>query len=319
MANPEIIPVRVHAISYGTSNVNFFDLRPLQGSSLPTFSAGAHIDVHMQGGMVRSYSLANHPGERHRYLLGIKREQEGRGGSQWMHEAARVGKVLEVSPPKNHFPLVETAKHTVLIAGGIGITPIWCMAQRLMEIGASWELHYRARSRSAAPLLEELGRDPVRSHVHLSFTDDPLAGALDLTRIVSNATEGSHFYCCGPTKMVDAFENACSAIEADRVHFEYFASREAPATEGGFTVRLARSGREFVVEPGRTILECLQGHGVAVPYSCQQGVCGECETRVLAGTPDHRDLVLSDAEKESGKTIIVCCSGSRTGSLVLDL
>lgn len=319
MANPEVIAVRVHAISYGTPNVNFFDLRPLHGSSLPSFSAGAHIDVHMQVGMVRSYSLANHPGERHRYLLGIKREEEGRGGSQWMHEAAHVGKVLEVSQPKNHFPLVETAKHTVLIAGGIGITPIWCMAQRLMEIGASWELHYRARSRPAAPLLEELGRDPVRSHVHLSFTDDPLAGALDLTSIVSNATEGSHFYCCGPTKMVDAFENACSAIPADRVHFEYFASREAPATEGGFTVRLARSGREFVVEPGRTILECLQGHGVVVPYSCQQGVCGECETGVLAGTPDHRDLVLSDAEKASGKTIMVCCSGARTSSLVLDL
>lgn len=319
MANPEVHPVRVHAISYGTPNVNLFDLRPLHGASLPTFSAGAHIDVHMRVGMVRSYSLVNHPSEGHRYLLGIKREEDGRGGSKWMHEAARVGTVLEVSAPKNHFPLVETAQHTVLIAGGIGITPIWCMAQRLMEIGASWELHYRARSRSAAPLLEELEHHPVRKHVHLSFTDDPLAGALDLTSIVSKCPVGSHFYCCGPTKMVDAFQNACSAIEADRVHFEYFGSREAPATEGGFTVRLARCGREFTVQPGRTILECLQDHGVAVPSSCLQGVCGACETGVLAGTPDHRDLVLSDAERASGKTIMVCCSGSRTSSLVLDL
>lgn len=311
--------VRVHSITHAADGVLFFDLRPADGHALPAFDAGAHVSLHLPGGMIRSYSLMNRPDERHRYLLGIKREEAGRGGSAWLHDVARVGTVIAVDPPLNHFALDERAAHSVLFAGGIGITPLWSMVQRLQDLGASWELHFRARSRVSAVLVEELGMPSLRPYVHLGFSDEPGARRLDMARIVAAAPTGAHFYCCGPAPMVDSFQTACAGIDPSRVHFEYFASKEAPATEGGYSVRLARSGKVIPVLPGRTILDSLQACGVAVPSSCQQGVCGACETRVIAGTPDHRDLVLSDAEKATGQTMMICCSGSLTAVIELDL
>jgi len=311
--------MRVHSITHAAEGILYFDVRSLDGQSLPTFDPGAHVSLHLPGGLVRSYSLMNRPCDHGRYLLGIKREPQSKGGSAWMHDVARVGTTLEVGPPLNHFALATGATHSVLIAGGIGITPLWSMVQQLEGSGASWELHYRARSRSSAALLEELGMPSLRDRVHLSFSDDPSSGRLDIAQVVGRAPNGTHLYCCGPTSMVDTFQGACASKNPENVHFEYFASKEAPATEGGFTVRLAKSGTSVPVSSGQTILDSLKACGVSVPSSCQQGVCGACETRVLAGKPDHRDLVLSDAEKEAGLTMIICCSGSLTDVLELDL
>lgn len=318
MESAVTLSTRIHAISYACDDVLLFELRSLDGDPLPAFAPGAHVDLHLPGGLSRSYSLLNDAAERHRYLIGIKRESASRGGSAWMHEVARPGDRLEIAGPRNHFALEEAAPHSVLIAGGIGITPLWSMAQRLQALQRPWTLHYRARSRRTAPLLEELMRVDIAPRVSASFSDEVRSRRLDIARIVAEAPSSSHFYCCGPVAMMESFEQACSHIDPTRVHLEYFAAKEAAATEGGYTVRLAKSGREISVKRGETILASLQAAGVAVPSSCQQGVCGACEMRVLSGTPDHRDLVLSDAEKAGGSTMMICCSGSLTAELVLD-
>ena len=286
---------------------------------MPRFEPGAHIDVHLADGLTRSYSLVNDASERHRYVLGIKREKDSRGGSVWLHEHARVGATLSIEGPRNHFALNEAASHSLLIAGGIGVTPLWSMVQRLQSLGRSWELHYRVRARRSAPLLDELSAPTVAEHVHLGFSEDSGGKRLDLLQVVRAAPSGTHFYCCGPIGMIDAFEQVCSHLDPSVVHFEYFGAKDAPATAGGFTVELDKSGCSIPIVPGKTILGALREAGVEVPSSCQQGVCGACETRVLKGVPDHRDLVLTDAEKASGSTMMICCSGSLTETLVLDL
>lgn len=310
------VSLRIHAIAYGADDVLLFDLRPPAAAGLQPFDAGAHIDLRLPRGITRSYSLLNDPAERHRYVIGVKREPESRGGSAWLHGEARVGALLEVDGPRNSFALDEGAPHSVFVAGGIGITPLWSMVQRLEHLGKGWTLHYRARSRRRAALLHELGAHAAR--VHLSFSDEG-AAPLDLGRIVAQAPEGAHFYCCGPVAMLEAFETACAGLDPARVHLEYFAAKDAPATDGGFVVHLARSGRTIPIQAGCTILDALQAAGVAVPSSCQQGVCGICETAVLAGVPDHRDLVLSEQERAAGRTMMICCSGSTSAELTLDL
>ena len=310
------VSLRIHAIAYGADDVLLFDLRAPARGGLAPFDAGAHIDLRLPRGITRSYSLLNDPAERHRYVIGVKREPESRGGSAWLHGDARVGALIEVDGPSNHFALDESAPHAVFIAGGIGITPLWSMVQRLEHLGTPWTLHYRARSRRGAALLDELAGHAQR--VHLSFGDEG-APSLDLPAIVAAAPEGAHFYCCGPVPMLEAFEAACAGLDPARVHLEYFAAKEAPATEGGFVVHLARSGRTIPIAAGCTILDALQASGVAVPSSCQQGVCGICETAVLAGVPDHRDLVLSEQERAAGRTMMICCSGATSAELTLDL
>jgi ferredoxin-NADP reductase len=314
-----IFPARIHAISYGAENVLMFELRAPGGEQLPAFTPGAHIDILMPGGLNRSYSLLNDAAERDRYVVGIKRETASRGGSTWMHETARVGNVLEIAGPRNNFTLDEEAPHSVLIAGGIGITPLWSMIQRLQVLRRGWTLHYRTRRRVCAPLMAELSSPGFTEHVHASFGDDPGVARLDLARVIADSPSGAHFYCCGPTAMMEAFESACTGMDNSRVHLEYFMAKDAPATAGGFTVRLARSGRVVPVEAGTTILESLRACGVNVPSSCQQGVCGACETRVISGKPDHRDMVLSDVEKAAGDTMMICCSGALTPELTLDI
>jgi ferredoxin-NADP reductase len=313
------LSLRIHAIRFAADGVLVFDLRAPDGRALPAFEPGAHLDLHLPTGMVRSYSLLNDADERHRYLIGVKREEKSRGGSVWLHDMARVGGMLDVAPPSNHFSLIEDAPNSVFIAGGIGITPLWCMVQRLRSLGRPWTLHYRSQGRRTAALLDRLEQPEVAPHSHISFSENVDGPRLDIARIVAQAPEGTHFYCCGPLPMLEAFEAACATLEPGQVHREYFAAKEAPALEGGYTVRLARSGLQVPIPGGKTILEMLRGAGISLPSSCEQGVCGACETRVLAGTPDHRDLVLSEDEKGANDTMMICCSGARGNELVLDL
>jgi tetrachlorobenzoquinone reductase len=195
------------------------------------------------------------------------------------------------------------------------------MARRLEALGRSWELFYAARTRLAAAFLDEINNIRPNAHLNLHFDfDDERSGRIfDLAAIVNNAPGLAHLYCCGPLPMLEAFEAAAAKRLIDHVHVEYFQAKAAPALDGGFAVKLARSNRTIAVEPGKTILDALLDAGVSANYSCTEGVCGTCETRVLEGIPDHRDQFLSQEEKAANKTVMICCSGSRSGTLVLDL
>ena len=312
----EGLSLRVQSITYLARDTYLVALTSPHGAALPAAEPGAHIDLHLGNGLIRSYSLVNPAAQPTEYVVGIKLDVASRGGSRYVHEQLRVGSQIHVSEPRNLFPLKEGVSHTVLIAGGIGITPIWCMAQHLEASGASWELWYSARTRADAAFLTQF--EMLKDKVHLHF-DDEIGQVLDLKSIVSHAASDAHLYCCGPTPMLDAYELAAAQRDPETVHLERFAAKEAAALEGGFVVALARSGKELTVPEGSSILQVLLDNDVAVDFSCQEGICGCCEVAVLEGTVDHRDAVLSDKERAEGKTMMVCCSGAKCARLVLDI
>jgi ferredoxin-NADP reductase len=310
------IDMRLTAIRYEAYETHSFAFTPLDGRTLPPVEPGAHIDIHLPNGMMRQYSLVTAEGERKSYVVGIKKDRASRGGSKYIHEHLHVGEVLKIGGPRNNFPLDEAAAHSVLIAGGIGITPIWCMAQRLIAKGAPWTMYYSCRERSEAAFLGDLQGRP---EAHLHFDAESGGKFLDLKEIVAKSPEGSHFYCCGPTPMLKAYEEATANVPESHMHVEYFTAAEEAATEGGYSVVLQRSGKEFAIPAGKTILQVLREAGMDVTYSCEEGVCGACETAVISGTPDHRDNILTDREREESKTMMICCSGSKSAKLVLDM
>jgi ferredoxin-NADP reductase len=291
------------------------------GAELPTFTAGAHIDLHLPNGLNRSYSLVNDPAERHRYVIAVNREIGGRGGSAFVHDVLKPGDAVEVTGPRNNFALVEDAPELLLIAGGIGITPLYCMIQRLERIGQPWRLFYAARSRDKAAYLPELHALEAAAPgcVRLYFNDEHAQRPPEMAAIVATTSPDAHLYCCGPAPMLAAFLDATSDRPESRIHVEYFSAAHEAATEGGYTVELARSGRSFHIPEGKTILNVLLEAGVNVDYSCEEGTCGTCETAVIEGEPDHRDSWLTPAERAAGKTMMICCSGSKSRKLVLDL
>lgn len=293
-----------------------FEMRAAAGEDLPPFTAGAHVDVQLGPQLIRSYSLLNDPSERHRYVLAVQLDSQGRGGSRAMHDL-RLGQRLTISVPRNHFPLVEDAPHTVLIAGGIGVTPLWSMAQRLQALGRSWELFYSARTPAHAALQANIATlAPRQVHMHYSQTS---GGLLDLEQIIRNQPPGTHFYCCGPSGMLDTFAVAAANLPPETVHTERFSNTLDLSQSGGFRIELARRCKTLIVPTGTTILATLLDAGIDIPHSCLEGICGSCEVKVLAGTPDHRDLVLSPEEQRKNTRLMACCSGSLSPSLTLDL
>ncbi|WP_233259320.1 PDR/VanB family oxidoreductase [Ramlibacter sp. WS9] len=319
------LQARLHSVEWLASGVLGFDFRPVGEHAWPTAPAGSHIDVHLPNGLVRSYSLVNAPGERHRYAIAVNRDESGRGGSRYMHDQLRVGQVLQISEPRDSFPLTEAASHSVFIAGGIGITPLWNMVQRLSQIGAPWSLHYSARTPEAAAFAEPIAELALRARglVHMNYDGGMSSKRMDLAAIVASTPSYAHLYCCGPVRMLEAFETACADRDPALVHREYFAAPAVPqpagATDQEFTVKLARTGKTIPVGANTSILDAVLKAGVDVSYSCMSGICGACVTSVLGGVPDHRDLVLSDAEKDSGETMLICCSRARSPELTLDL
>jgi len=313
--------VRIKRISFEAESINSFELVAPAGGDLVAFTAGSHIDLYLSNGMIRSYSLVNDPSERSRYVIAVNKDAASRGGSRFVHETLRAGDLITISHPRNNFVLQENTTHSILIAGGIGITPLLSMIRRLEALGRSWELFYAARTRVAAAFLDELSglRRDVQEKLHLNFDQEPTGSMLDLAAIVRNAPGDAHLYCCGPVPMLEAFEAATRDRPAEQVHVEYFKAREKPAAEGGFEVKLARSNRIIKVGAGKTILNALLDAGIAVNYACTEGVCGTCETRVIEGMPDHRDLFLGKAEQAANNTMMICCSGSKSDTLVLDL
>lgn len=308
--------MRLVSMRYETADTFLYEFAPVDDAPLVPYEPGAHIDLYLEGGMIRQYSLARPFRADGGYVVGIKREAAGRGGSQYIHEHLNLGSELMVDGPRNNFVLHEGAEPVVLIAGGIGITPIICMAQQLRAEGRVFEIHYAVRSASEIAFGPELALLGARVHVHC---DDEAGGMIDLAGLVKVAPENAHFYCCGPLPMLEAYEKATVDVAEGHMHIEYFSLPNAIATEGGFTVVLARSGKEIAITEGTTILEALRAEGMDVPASCEQGVCGTCETKVLEGEIDHRDVLLTPQEQARNNTMMICCSGSKSARLVLDL
>jgi vanillate O-demethylase ferredoxin subunit len=301
-----------------------FELADPAGAALPAFSAGAHIDVMLADGLVRQYSLCNDPRETHRYMLGVLREPTSRGGSTAMH-ALSEGVLLEISEPRNHFPLVHDAVHSILLAGGIGVTPILCMAERLAHAGASFEMHYCTREPERAAFRERFDGPHLKPHSRLYFDTAPATQRIDLTRVLAAPADDRHVYVCGPAGFIDFVLDATRRLgwRSDNVHREYFSAPAANAaahdTDGPFQVKLASSSRIVDVAPTQTIVAALEQAGITIATSCEQGVCGTCLTRVLAGEPDHRDVYLTDDERAANDQFLPCCSRSKSPLLVLDL
>jgi vanillate O-demethylase ferredoxin subunit len=312
------VNVRVSAISQETADISLLELRPV-AEELPSFSAGSHIDLHLNNGLIRSYSLTNAACERLRYVIGVKKEPLSRGGSRFIHEQLRLGDEATISTPRNNFKLCEEAPSSILIAGGIGITPLKSMVQRLEQLGKSWELHYAARSRCSAAFVSQLSEfgPKVRFYFPTGFGGDPRR--MDISAIVANAGPDAHLYCCGPEAMLEAFKAASASRPPAQSHFEHFSNAHGVDKAGEFEVVLAKSGRTVEVPSGKSILDALLELGVDAPYSCMEGVCSSCETRVLSGIPDHRDLILTNEEHAANDRMMICCSRSKSRTLVLEL
>lgn len=316
-----LFPARIVAIELEAEDILSFTLRPLDAALSGAIDPGSHVDVHLPNGMMRSYSLSNGPAHDRGFRLTIARDVNSRGGSTYIHDALRVGQVLEISKPRNNFVLAEQAEMSVFFAGGIGITPFIPMIARLNALGKPWRLIYATRNRARAALLDEINALVAGGNGEFVAHHDETDGIYDLKSALNSVSPGTHVYCCGPTGMLDAFRAGAkeAGIESERIHFEYFSSEVESATEGGFVVVLNKSGAEVTVKSGQTILQALTDYGLNIPYSCEEGICGACETRVIDGVPDHRDMILSDDEKKQSKTMMVCCSGSKSARLVLDL
>ncbi|QBR02416.1 oxidoreductase [Paraburkholderia pallida] len=296
------------------------ELRAADGERLPPFAPGAHIDVMLPNGLVRQYSLVNDCEERDRYEIAVSNVANGRGGSACVHSTLVVGTALEIGMPRNNFPLRSEHARFFFIAGGIGITPILSMIRYCNRHGLNWNLLYLARSRAHAAFLEELseyGADRVRIHF------DAEAGCnFDIGSCSGLIPAGVPIYCCGPAPLMQAVVDFSSRHPENPVFLEWFApapeNADQPPAEG-FEVVLKRSGKAFYVEEDRSILEVLESHGYNIPCSCREGMCRTCETGVVDGVPDHRDYVLSKAEREEGRTMMICVSRARNSTLVLDI
>ncbi len=321
------LSVRVAFKTMQTRDICSFELMEPQGGALPPFSAGSHVDVHLSGekpghAITRSYSLCNNPAERHRYQIAVLREPASRGGSQALHDRVRVGDMLEISTPKNRFALMPDADHSLLLAGGIGVTPLLCMAERLAATGASFELHYGARSREHAAFVPRMAASSFAERVRFHFDDEAPAQRYDLPALLAAPRAGTHLYVCGPKGFMDAVLDTARAAgwPATQLHHEFFSAEPAkPATGHGFSVKLARSGRVVPVGHEQTVVQALAACGVEIVTSCGQGVCGACLTRVLEGEPEHLDLYLSAEEQAANDQFLPCCSRAKSALLLLDL
>jgi vanillate monooxygenase ferredoxin subunit len=298
-----------------------FELVDPEGAALPRFAAGSHVDVMLQGGLVRQYSLCNDPAESHRYLVAVLRDPASRGGSAAMHEL-NEGQVIEISEPKNHFALVTDAKHSLLIVGGIGVTPILCMAERLANIGASFEMHYCTRSPERTAFVDRIASSGFPDRVQFHHDDGPSAQKFDAVKLLAEQQADTHLYVCGPSGFMNwVLETARAAgWSDDRLHREYFAAAPIDTRhDGGFDVQLASTGAVIRIAADQSVVAALRDHGIEVPTSCEQGVCGTCLTRVLEGIPDHRDMYLIPEEQAKGDQFTPCCSRARSARLVLDI
>ncbi len=317
---PPVFPAILRKREDMTADVVKFELVAANGSALPKWDAGAHVDVVIAPEYLRQYSLAGDPADDSRYILGVQREPQGKGGSMLMHRAFREGRRVFISPPRNHFPLDETATRTLMFAGGIGVTPMITMAHRLHAMGGEFELHYSNRRRADAGFLDDLAGVAWRDHVHLYFTEEGTRA--DLALLIPRYETGFHLYTCGSARYMDAVlaEGSSKGWPDDALHKEYFSVPEAPDyVNEPFVLTLAKTGRTFEVPAEKRATDVLQEAGISVDMKCSDGICGVCAVPVVSGDIEHRDHVLSAKERQ--KKIILCCSRAKTagGEVVLDI
>ncbi|WP_426135435.1 PDR/VanB family oxidoreductase [Pseudomonas sp. PWP3-1b2] len=314
------IDVTVVSKQEEAAGIASFELAAANGVTLPAYTPGSHIDVEVSPGLIRQYSLCSAKEHEGRYLIGVLNDENSRGGSRALH-AIEVGRALRISAPRNHFPLAEDAEHSVLFAGGIGITPILSMAERLETDGQSFELHFCARSADRAAFYSRIVASGFGNKTTFYFDDQKERA--DLQKILQKPQKNSHLYVCGPQGFMTAV--LCAATgqgwPEDQLHKEFFV---APAHEHSeenrsFDVILSSSGERFQINASETIVEVLERHGFEIPVSCEQGICGTCLTGVLDGEIDHRDSVLSNVEKALNTVFTPCCSRAKGDLLVLDL
>ncbi|AVE03615.1 oxidoreductase [Pseudomonas palleroniana] len=316
-----MIDVVVVSRNHEAQDICSFELASVDGNPLPAFSAGAHIDVHLPDGLIRQYSLCNHPEERHRYLIGVLKDPASRGGSRSLHEQLQSGARLSISAPRNLFPLVCDARRSVLFAGGIGITPILCMAEHLAQAGADFELHYCARASERAAFVQRLKASPFAERVFLHFDEQPDT-ALDIGQVLAAPADDVHLYVCGPGGFMQHVLDSARALgwQDSCLHREYFSAAPVDSRlDGRFSVQIGSSGKVFEIPADQSVVQVLESHGITIAVSCEQGVCGTCLTRVLEGVPEHRDLFLTEQEQALNDQFTPCCSRSKTPMLVLDL
>lgn len=312
--------LRVNKITSETDCIKTFELVDPEGLDLPLFSAGSHVDITLPNGQLRPYSLCNSPAERQRYLLGILLEANGRGGSRQMHDRLVPGDVFQVSMPRNNFPLDESASRHLLIAGGIGVTPLMAMVHRLQMLQADFALHYCTRDAAQTAFYGLLTTDDFAPHVRFHHDGGVPGRGLDVVALLSNVAYGTHVYCCGPAGLMSAVRAASAHLPPSQVHFEHFSAPLASAAaiaSAAFEVEIASTGAVYQVPPDQSILSVLLAQGMLVDNSCEAGVCGSCMTRYISGEPDHRDFVLSETEQR--EHVMVCVSRARSPRLKLDL
>jgi vanillate O-demethylase ferredoxin subunit len=292
------------------------DLVRAVGGPLPPFGAGSHIEIQVDAQIVRPYSLCNDPRERNRYRIGVLKEPRSRGASRAICEDWKVGDRIRVSEPRNLFPVDESATRSILIGGGIGVTPLLSMMHRLREIGGAFELHYCVRSADRAAFLRDIQESSFRDRtsVHLSSVR-----RFDFARDVGRFCEGDHLYICGPQKFIHLQMDQAKPLDwsVASIHVEYF-DADADIAGAGFTVELA-DGARIEIGEGMSIASVLLDAGYDVEVFCEKGVCGSCVTGVLAGTPDHRDHYLTDEEKARNDCMALCCSRSKSPLIKIDL
>jgi vanillate monooxygenase ferredoxin subunit len=322
MSTHPTLQVRVAAKRTEAQDICSLELVALDGAALPAFTAGAHIDVHLPNGLQRQYSLCNAPSETHRYVIGVLRDAASRGGSAAVHDLVAEGSTLTISSPRNLFALADAAPHHLLLAGGIGITPMLAMAEHLAATGQSFALHHCSRSHARTAFVERLGAAPFAGKVQHHFDDGDAAQKLDIAAALANSPAATHLYVCGPQGFMDAVLSAGRAAgwPEERLHREYFGAAPVDhSNDGSFELEIASTGKVIKVLPDQTALAALHAAGIDIPMSCEQGVCGTCLTRIKAGTPDHRDQYLEPDEQAANDQFLPCCSRASSARLVLDL
>jgi vanillate O-demethylase ferredoxin subunit len=298
-----------------------FELVRADGTPLPPFSAGSHVDVQVNKNITRQYSLCNDPTEEHRYVIGVLRDPNSRGGSVAMHDTVNQGDLIQISAPKNHFPLVH-AKRSLLFAGGIGVTPILCMAERLARSGADFEMHYCTRSVERTAFLDRIKTSTFADSVYFHFDAGSLEQRLDLSRLLNKPEPDTQIYVCGPIGFIEHVVNTAKTLgwTGEAIHLEYFSAvPQDTSKDTEFEVQVASTGKVYTIPADRTVVQVLEENGIDIPISCEQGVCGTCITRVLSGTPNHRDAYFTDEEHALNDQFTPCCSRANTKMLVLDL
>jgi phthalate 4,5-dioxygenase reductase subunit len=314
---PSAMPLRVTRNDKIADGIYLFEFRDAAGQPLPNFSAGAHIAIQVPGGLLRKYSLCNDPAERDRYLVAVKREANGRGGSSNLIDKVKAGDTLMVAAPVNDFGLPPRAQDFLFIAGGIGITPIMAMIREVRAQNKRFRLFYCTRSRETTAFRDELNAPEFKDSITIHYDGGDPARALDLKPILAERKNREHIYCCGPRPLMEAVRAMTDHWSSAAVHFEAFSEADTHRlTDKPFKVRLARSGDVIDVPTTKTILEALREHRLDVPSSCETGTCGTCRTKLLAGQADHRDLVL--AEHERGDNIMICVSRAKSDEITID-